>query len=73
MQIIDQHVERITETINRMINRFQDVFNGHQFLRMHRAFEGVPANNFVSNFEQQFNPDEQILEFVRRMSLRDAE
>jgi hypothetical protein len=40
---------------------------------MHRAFEGVSSNSFVSNFEQGFSPDEQLLEIVRRISLRDAE
>ena len=58
MAIIDSQVERITGTINLMINRFQDIFSGHQFLRMHAAFQGVSQDNFMENYNQSFSLDD---------------
>ena len=42
-------------------------------MRMNMALSGVSPSNFMNNFNSQFNPDDDILEIVRRISLEDAE
>lgn len=42
-------------------------------MRVRRAFEGVSAEEFRNNFDQAFSPDQQVLEMVRRISLREYE
>ena len=39
---------------------------------MQEDFHGVSPNDFINNFNSAFNPDDQLLEMVRRMSERDA-
>ena len=70
---IDSHVDHITQALNVMIGRFQELFIGRTLARVSRAFEGVSAEEFRNNFDQAFSPDEQILEMVRRISLREYE
>ena len=67
---INNHVGRITEALNVMIGRFAELYVGQQLMRIGRA---LGREEFSSNFEQQFSPDAQILEMVRRMSLREYE
>lgn len=70
---IDRHVDRITGAINNILVTFQSLFTGYQFLRMNQAFAGVSPSNFMDNFNSSFNPDNELLEIVRRISLQEAE
>jgi hypothetical protein len=40
---------------------------------MSQTMNGAAPNDFMSNFEQSFNPNDDIFEMVRRLSEQDAE
>ena len=42
-------------------------------MRMSQTMNGAAPNDFMSNFEQSFNPNDDIFEMVRRLSEQDAE
>jgi len=66
-------VERITGSINRMLGLFQHLFTGHQFLRMQQVYSGFSPSDFMNNYDASFNPNDEVIEIVRRISEREAE
>ena len=72
-RLIDAQVERLTGDINRMLQNFQALFTGHQFLRMQQAMNGVAPGEFMGNFNSSFAPGDDVFEMVRRMSEQEAE
>mmetsp|Transcript_18356 Transcript_18356/g.31384 ORF Transcript_18356/g.31384 Transcript_18356/m.31384 type:complete len:159 (-) Transcript_18356:64-540(-) len=42
-------------------------------MRIHSAFPDVNPTNFLTNFDSQFSPEQQMLEFVRNLSEQEAE
>lgn len=55
-----------------MMRNFQDLFSGHEFLRMNTLFTGFSPDMFMSNFSSNFSSDEDFFERVRRMSEMEA-
>ena len=66
---INNQVDRITHAII----QFHNLFSTHQFLRMQQTMNGAAPNDFMSNFNQSFNPNDDIFEMVRRLSEQEAE
>lgn len=70
---VDLQVDRITGAINGIMTRFHDLFSSFQFIQMSQLFSGVSPEGFMSNFNEQFNPEERIFEMVRRISEQEAQ
>ena len=55
------------------MRNFQELFSGHEFLRMQTLFQGFSPDTFMNNFQGNFFSDEDFFERIRRMSEMEAE
>ena len=55
-----------------MLRTFQDLFSGHEFLRMNTMFQGFSPDTFMNNFNHNFMSEEHFMEMARRMSEQEA-
>lgn len=62
----------LSEMLNNMMRNFQEIFSGHEFLRMNTMFAGFSPDMFMTNFNANFSSSEDFLERVRRMSEMEA-
>ena len=62
----------IESMLGNIFRNFQDLFSGHEFLRMNTLFQGFSPDQFMNNYQQNFYSDTDFLEMARRMSEQDA-
>jgi hypothetical protein len=59
--------------LGNLMRSFQELFSGHQFLRMHTMFQGFSPDQFMTNFNSNFasggsQNEMDFFEMVRRIS-----
>ncbi|TNV85863.1 hypothetical protein FGO68_gene2314 [Halteria grandinella] len=76
----DQARDRLENMLGSIMRSFNDIFSGHQFLRMRQVFESVSPDLFMNNFNSNFQSGsgggmqgEDFFEMVRRISEQEAE
>ena len=55
-----------------MLRDFQNIFSGHEFLRMNHVFDGFSPDQFMTNFNQNFFSEEAFMEMAQRISEQTA-
>jgi hypothetical protein len=58
--------------LNNIMRSFQELFSGHQFLRMNHVFQGFSPDIFMNNYNSNFQSENDFFEYVRRMSEQEA-
>lgn len=67
---VNANIEHIIGTY---LRQFQELFSGHQFLRMNSMFNGFSPDTFMSNFNTNFSSDNDFMEMARQMSEQEAQ
>lgn len=50
----DSREEQLTNMLGSLMRSFQNIFSGHQFLRMQSMFQGFSPDIFMTNFNSNF-------------------
>lgn len=58
----------IQDMLGNIFRNFQDLFSGHEFLRMNTIYQGFSPDTFMNNFQHNYFSDQDFLEMARRMS-----